>query len=348
MSAQDYATAVVEDTQGNFSRLDAPLLLKALPKITVQYRKYQLLMAWHYSKAFKEGFFNDDPVTTAIGRRTLAYSIAHAALGAGATGIPLLSTAFWLTTFLGDEDEPDDLERAIKRIAGDGPLGTVLSRGLFSGFGVDLSTKLNQSKIFHPLPYVDFQLGESGAKDIFFNALAGPSGTTGVNFFRAGEYVKQGDVFKGIEYAVPKGIRTAMESYRLATEGYTMRNGDVIVDPREIDTFSLLVNAMGIPATEIQEIKWTRGQQYELEQYFSKESGKIRKKYIEANKARNSNKMRQLRQEWRDLQDAKDRVRPFFNNTRGVLNRQSVSDLIKAPREQRKRERKARSKMTGN
>ena len=348
MNAQDYATAVVEDTQGNFSRLDAPLLIKKMPKLMVQYRKYQLLMAWHYSKAFKQGFINEDPVTKAIGRRTLAYSIAHAAIGAGATGIPLLATAFWLTTFLGDEDEPDDLERAIKRVAGDGPLGTILSRGLFSGFGVDLSTKLNQSKIFHPLPYVDFQTGESGAKDIFFNALAGPSGTTAVNFYRAHEYAKQGDVFKGIEYAVPKGIRTAMESYRLATEGYTMRNGDVIVDPREIDAFSLLVNAMGIPATEIQEVKWTRGQQYELEQYFSKESGKIRKKYIEANKARNTNNMRQLRQEWRDLQDAKDRVRPFFNNTRGVLNRQSVSNLIKAPREQRKRERKAQSKITGN
>ena len=151
-----------------------------------------------------------------------------------------------------------------------------------------------------------------------------------------------------MEYAVPKGIRSAMESYRLATDGYTMRNGDVIVDPREIDAFSLLVNAMGIPSTEIQEIKWTRGQQYELEQYFSKESGKIRKKYIKANKARDRQGMKNLREEWRELQDAKDRVRPFFNDTRGVLNRQSVSDLLRAPREQKKREAKGRSKLSGS
>jgi len=125
-----------------------------------------------------------------------------------------------------------------------------------------------------------------------------------------------------------------------------MRNGDVIVDPREIDAFSLLVNAMGIPSTEIQEIKWTRGQQYELEQYFSKESGKIRKAYIKANKARDRQGMKNLREEWRELQDAKDRVRPFFNDTRGVLNRQSVSDLLRAPREQKKREAKGRSKLS--
>ena len=52
--------------------------------------------------------------------------------------------------------------------------------------------------------------------------------------------------------------------------------------------------------------------------------------------------MSDLRGEWKDLQKAKDRVRPFFNDA-GVLNKQPVSDLIKAPREQRKRE-KARRK----
>ena len=54
--------------------------------------------------------------------------------------------------------------------------------------------------------------------------------------------------------------------------------------------------------------------------------------------------MSDLRGEWKDLQKAKDRVRPFFNDAPGVLNKQPVSDLIKAPREQRKREKKARRK----
>ena len=58
--------------------------------------------------------------------------------------------------------------------------------------------------------------------------------------------------------------------------------------------------------------------------------------------------VKNLREEWRELQDAKDRVRPFFNDTRGVLNRQSVSDLLRAPRDQKKREAKGRSKLSGN
>jgi len=55
--------------------------------------------------------------------------------------------------------------------------------------------------------------------------------------------------------------------------------------------------------------------------------------------------MRELREEFRELQKAKDRVRPFFNDTPGVLRRQSVSTLIKAPRERLKREKREQQKL---
>ena len=340
MTAEDYAIAVVEDTQGNFSKLDAPQLLKFLPKVVTQYRKYQLLMAWHYANAFKQMFRGETPQSRAAGRRILMYSLAHAGAFAGSVGMPMVSTLFWVATFFGDEDEPQDLERWIKTNIDDGLFGQVLSRGILSSIGVDFSTKLDQSKIFAPLPYVDFQTGEAGYKEIL-GGLVGPAGTTASNFFRAHEYFSKGDLMKGVEYSVPKGVRTALESYRLATEGYTMRNGDVVVDPREISNLSIFLNALGIPSGDVQNIKWTRGQQFVLEQYFSAESGKLRKEYIEADKNRDRATQRKLREEWKELQKAKDRVRPFFNNAPGTLNRQPVMDLIRAPRQQRKRERKA-------
>jgi len=343
MTAEEYAVAVVEDTQGNFSRLDAPLLIKSLPgaKVITQYRKYQLLMAWHYSSAFKQAFKGESAHARAAGKRVLLYSLAHAGIFAGSVGMPLSSLIFWLSTFLGvgEGDEPEDLERWIKRNIDDGAFGQFLSRGVFGFVGIDLSTKLTQDKIFHPLPYVDFQAGEAGWKELL-SGIVGPAGTTTGNFFRAWEYMKQGDGIKTLEYIVPKGVRTMLESYRLATEGYTMRNGDVVVDPREISNWSLFWNALGIPSSEIQNIKWTRGQQYELEQYFSNESGSIRRRYIEAHKARDGAWKAELRNEWRELQRAKDRVRPFFNNAPGVLNKQPLKDLIRAPREQKRREKK--------
>ena len=348
MTPLEYATAVVQDTQGNFSRLDAPLLLKALPKVTVQYRKYQFLMAWHYTDAFNQGFRDESPAVRASGKRILRYSLAHAGLTAGATGIPMLGSIYWaLTTLLGDEDEPEDLERYIRSKIEDENLADVLSRGLPAFLGVDMSTKLSQGKIFQPLPYVDFEASEDGIKDVWFGLL-GPVGTTAANFTRAAGYMEKGDMLKAIEYSVPKGVRSATETFRLATEGFSLSNGDVVIDPREINIGSLMINAMGLPSTEINKIKWTRGQQFELMEYFNNESSRLRREYVDARRDRDRAKQKSLREEWRELQVSKERIRPFFNNERGTLKRQPVSDLMKASRRQSKREDKSRKQLTGN
>ena len=347
MTPMEYATAVVQDTQGNFSRLDAPLLLKALPKVTVQYRKYQFLMAWHYTDAFKQLQFGSQE-EKAVGGRILGYSLAHAGLAAGATGIPMLGSLYWaFATMLGDEDEPEDLERYIRSKIENEKLADVLSRGLPAFLGVDMSTKLSQGKIFQPLPYVDFEASEDGIKDVWFGLL-GPVGTTAANFTRAAGYMEKGDMLKAVEYSVPKGVRSATETFRLATEGFSLSNGDVVIDPREINIGSLMLNAMGLPATEINKIKWTRGQQFELMEYFSNESSRLRRDYVDARRDRDRAKQKELREEWRELQVSKDRIRPFFNNDRGTLKRQPISDLMKASRRQSKREDKSRKQLTGN
>ncbi len=346
MTAEEYAVSIVEDTQGNFSRMDAPLLLKKLPKVTVQYRKYQFMMAWVYSNAFKQAFAGDTVEERAMGRRTMAFALSHAGIFAGATGIPLLgSVASMFLAITGDGDEPEDFERWIRRNVGDDMMADILTRGIPTMIGIDMSTKLSQAKIFSPVPYSDLELTQDGMANFFFDAVSGPAGTTGRNFVRAAEYAGKGDLYRAIESSLPKGFRTVMESYRLGTEGYGMTNGDIVADPSKFNLWSLAVNALGIPATEINKIKWTRGQQFELEQWFSSKSGELRRDYVRAYKDRDSAKMEEIRSEWRELQDSKDRVRPFFNGSREVLKRQSVSELYKAPAEQRKREQKMRNQL---
>jgi hypothetical protein len=346
MTPEEYATAVVEDTQGNFARFDSPYVIKALPKMTTQYRKYQLMMGWAYGNAFNQAFMDKSisPEEKAMGKRVLGYTLTHAGVFAGVTGVPLVTTlAPYVLGWIEGEDEPQDLERWIRENVENERLADVLSRGVFSAVGVDMSTKLSQGKIFHPFPYVDFEASEDGVRDIFFNALAGPSGTTALNFGRSAEYFGQGDILKGIEYSVPKGLRTIIESYRLGTEGFSAKNGDVLVDPREFDMQSLLLNALGIPSTDVQRFKWTRGQQFELSQYVSNESSRIRREYIQAKDDGDRARMTELRDEWRELQDQKDRIRPFFGNSR-EMRRQSVGDLIRAPRRQDRRERRAQQR----
>ena len=105
------------------------------------------------------------------------------------------------------------------------------------------------------------------------------------------------------------------------------------------------MTATGLPPTEIQNLKFTRGQQFKMLEYFTESSSRLRREYIQANRSRNTEKMNALRDEWRDLQRAKDRVRPFFNDSPNILTRSPVSDLIKSPRFQERRQQKLRIRL---
>lgn len=351
LSPEEYAIAVVEDTQGNFTNLDAPLVIDSLPRVTTQYRKFQLMMAWLYGSAFKQAFRGESPELRAAGQRTMGYLLAHTALLSGATGIPFATTLVPLFLAMASEgDEPEDLERWIRDNIEDERMADLISRGVPAFFGVDMSTKLTNADIFLPYNpnYVSPEATPDGALSFVASVGLGPTSTTIKNFGSAAEFLSKGDPFRAVEYLTPRGVRSAMESYRFATDGYSLRNGDVILDPRDVDIGSLLSNAIGLPSTEINRIKWTRGQQYELDQWFSGESGRIRSDYVEAYQSRDRETMSALRREWRDLQDAKDRVRPFFNNARSAPQRQPVTDLLRAPREQGRREDRYREALGTN
>lgn len=89
--------------------------------------------------------------------------------------------------------------------------------------------------------------------------------------------------------------------------------------------------------------KLSRVQQFELSKHVSDESSRIRNEYIRAKDDGDSSKMSNLRTEWWELQDQKSRLRPFFGSGT-EMRRQSVGDLIRAPRSQDRRERKAQKR----
>ena len=345
-SAQDYAISVVEDTQGNFSSMDAPQILKKLPKLTGQYRKYQIMMAWVYADSIKKSLAGATPYEKAAGKRTMGFMMGHAALFSGAVGVPVIGQiAPFLMGMLNEGDEPEDLERWIGENIGDETWAKIISRGLPTVFGIDMSTKLSQQKIFHPAPYTDFELSEQALAQAVFEIVAGPSAATASNVMRSISYGREGNAWRATEYALPKGIRTIMESYRLGTEGYSLRNGDVPVGADAFSGFQLVVNSLGIPATDINNVKWVRGQQFELGKWFSDEQSKIRKRYVNAKKDKDRKAAREAIDDWKRLQDAKDRVRPFFNDARSAIKRTSLSSLIKAPARQRTREKNYRDQL---
>ena len=232
-------------------------------------------------------------------------------------------------------DEPDDIERSLRATYGD-DIGGTLARGFGHHIGVDLSTKLSQGTIYSLFPYMN---EDANIYEQVGTVVLGPAGSTINNFQRGITKMSEGDVFKGIEVMMPRGVRNVMESYRVTMdEGFSLNNGDIIQDATDFDMLDTISTALGFSSERIRELKWQRGQQYELKKYFGDATADLRKRYIAAHKEGDKAEKAKIKKEWRELQDRKDRVRQFFGDDRSALRRQPIADLIAAPREQRRRE----------
>lgn len=234
---------------------------------------------------------------------------------------------------------------AIRENIQDPALATLLSRGVPAFLGLDMSGSTGHSNFFRLQPYSELEVTRDGVAQYAFDVFGGPTAGVARNLAGGVEKIVKGDLLKGAELFLPRGARSYLESYRYATEGVTNSMNNTMLDPRSIDISTLLFNALGMKPTEIQELKWTNGQQYELKQYFSARSAKLQSKYRKANANRDKAEMRSLRLEWRELQKAKDRVRPFFNNSRSELKRAPVTDLMRVVRRQRTDERKLQKRL---
>ena len=170
--------------------------------------------------------------------------------------------------------------------------------------------------------------------------MLGPTGTMVGNAGNILDFWERGNLYRAGEYLMPKGLRSYMETMRYAQEGYRTRSDLTVADPTSFDLVDILTNAVGLPSTDINQIKWTRGQQVEIQQWFSSETTRITRGYRSAREDGDREAQSNYRDEFRELQRGKDRVRPFFNNSRNVLQRQSLGQLMRSPRRARSDQRR--------
>lgn len=351
MTPSEYAIRIVQDTQGNFSKLDAPALFDVVPfKAPLQFRKYQFQMVWLHTDAAKLAYKGADPAMKKAGFRKLSLMLGYTGVFGGLAAVPMANVATSVAQALisqitGDDDEenpPKDLERWIRENVEDERTATLLTRGVPAALGWDFSQKLDQADLFMPYnsKYVKMDPSRDGSLLFASQLFLGPTGTMVGNIGNIADFVNRGNYYRAAEYALPKGLRSYLETMRFQNKGYETRDGTKITDPTSFDLVDFLTNAVGLPSTDINQIKWTRGQQVEITQWFSKRTSEITRGYVAAYDERDSKAKAKYVKEFRELQKAKDRVRPFFNNSRRVLTRSSIGDLIKAPRGRRSKQRR--------
>ena len=152
--------------------------------------------------------------------------------------------------------------------------------------------------------------------------------------------MSRGDYYKGVEKMVPEGLENAMKAFRMQNEGYSLKNGDVMIKPEDMSGMYLMMDAVGIPSSIMKNHDWIRSQQYVIGEFYQKRSKQIEHEYVSAVRSGDTDKTSELREDWMNLQAGKDHLRQYFGDSPDALKKQPLSTLLKYPHTQAMRERK--------
>jgi len=329
--AIDYAERILLETHGDYSRFNAPRAFNtSFGRIALQFRKFQLIQLTWYAKMIKQAY--SDPAQRGAALRSLAFGLTHTGVLAGAMGLPGYAAVAWaLGSLFGDDDEAFDLTDEIRKLIGDDDLANMVLRGVPTLGGSDWSGKIGAGNMLSIMPFSNADLTtRSGFYEGLGTLVAGASGGMVVRGVDGLGLLANGDYLKGMELVLPKGMGDVIKAYRLGVDGATRRNNDVILPADELDSMEVLWQAIGIPPAQMSAMYEKQERVRNVEQRFRDRTSRLKNNYSQAIRKGDSAAAAEARADWMKLQEAR---------VRAGLKRQPLSNLLKAPREQTKRER---------
>lgn len=332
--AREYADSVIYETHGNYSAFNAPRYFNAnwVTKLATQFRKFQLIQAGEMIRMVSGAFRDADPEVRAEARRKLAWTMGvHLAL-TGAKGAPFVGLILGaMAGAFGDDG--DDAEDWIRKMINDKSVSDVLLEGLPSMAGVDVSGRLGAGQMLSPFPYVstDAKTNREAMLE-YMLAILGPAGSLVARGATAKDYFAQGDYYKATEQVAPSFLTNVMKTYRLFTEGYTSKAGDVLVKPEDYDMSDAALQLFGFQPKTISDRGRIQGSLLRHQEAFESEKTRIYMDFKKARRERDAAGMAAARRELADLSKR--------SQAQG-LKRYTYKDMLSAARAQSKRERNA-------
>jgi len=332
-AALKYADEILLETHGDYGRFNANKYFNTdLGRVALQFRKFQLIQLTFYAKMFKDAFAGATPGEKAAARKVLAFAMGHMGLAAGMMGIPgYHAVAFLLGTVLGSDDEPYDLTFELRKLIGNEDLANVIMRGAPTMVGADISHRVGAGTMLSIMPFSKADLTTpSGQAEALGTLLGGASlgmtmrGLDGLGLMLSGDWMR------GAELVLPKGLGDAIKGARFGSEGMTRRNGDVLLSADEISFAEAFMTSIGMSPVQTSVTYERRNRQFEMDKNFQDRSSRVKNQYVKAHRNRDTDGMREAREAWQKLQEAR---------VRNGYTRQPMSNLLKAPQEQAKRER---------
>lgn len=328
--ATQYAADILTETHGDYTAFNAPRAFNTQwGKVALQFRKFQLIQIAFYAKLIRDAFTKPEERAAAL--RTLAYSLSHTAVFAGMMGLPGYAAISAILGFFGDEDEPYDLTAEMRKALGP-EWADMVMRGAPTVVGMDLSGKIGAGNMLSIMPFSDADLStNAGRAEALGTLLGGAALGMSSRVIDGLGLIASGDYYKGVERTMPKGVSDALKAGRQAAEGMTRRNGDVILPDNEIGAIDTVLTALGVPAVK-QAVTYERqNRMRDITENFTDRTTRIKNDYAKAVREKDTEGMAEARAAWTKLQQARQR---------NGLKPQPVSNLLKAPQEQKAREQR--------
>jgi hypothetical protein len=221
-------------------------------RVILTFRNYQTNMLWRLFRDIYQSFQADTPEARKEARAQLfgisASMMLHAGIS-GTWGFGLVMLIAGLIFGGSDDEMKEEFKKAVIDTLGE-RMGGALWYGI-PGYmlGIDVSNRIGMPDLWFRSP--DRVLEGEDLYNYWVQQTIGAVPGIAENLFVAAMKIRDGDVERGIETAMPTAVKNLMKAYRYAMEGATTTKGDPIVD--QVPTVDVIKQALGYTPAEIAE-----------------------------------------------------------------------------------------------
>lgn len=315
----------------------------AITPVLLSFMQYTFQLT---SKLYRETYaaFKADPNRTEeenaqIKKEARRFLRGHAAMIttlAGSLGLPTATVLAEVFNQIGDlfddeEEQPTDVITAYRNFLSDTfgvPIGEVLARGVPRAIGFDLSRRAGEQDI---IPFsrliADSRTFDESFKEAGARALGSPFSAL-TNIFAGAEQIANGNIYKGIETAVPIAAKGVMKGFKMTQDGYTDNAGNVL--PMSVGAKDIMFQIFGFSPAEKAEYSEASYADTRRKSQLARRAQDIRRNLAVAIEQGD----RAAAREWMATARAFDRQNPAFDILPGVgrtlMQRQRASAISSA------------------
>lgn len=226
-------------------------------RVLFLFKQYSQNTAYLLMRGFYNSFNGATPEEKRFARQQMMGIFGMTGVLAGATGLPLygsiMAVAQILANIYDDDDDEIDVDVEFRNFLNDA-LGDTAGQIMQTGFanqltGLDISARTSLANLFVRPPSRDLEGRDLSA--YWLEQAAGPVAGIAINWTRAAQLLNDGELYRGVETAIPKFMRDVMKAGRYTDEGVLNMRGDPIV--QELNAWQIIGQANGFTPAEVSE-----------------------------------------------------------------------------------------------